>query len=109
MVAPAGAPGPKENDRRFAGKSTSVAVTVNVTCVSSLVDLSPIELRTGALLTSLMVMVIFSEATSEPSETIIVTWAVPGPLVSEGDQVKTPAEVILGPTGCPGPSEKVSV
>ena len=69
-----------ENVRLLGGRSSSVAVAVNDSRVSSSTVLLPIAPRFGALLTSLTVMEIVSESVPPfPSDTVIVAGNVPGP------------------------------
>src|SRR5688572_348753 len=104
MNASGGAPS-NENRKPFAGRSGSVAVTVNDSSVPSLTVRSPTALNTGGTLTSLTLTVIVSRCsnTGEPSSVTTTSKVYePGPWASVGVHEKTPdTGSIAAPTGAP--------
>jgi hypothetical protein len=77
MLAPAGAPASRLKVSVLAGRSASVALASKLIRASSLPDWSPIALSTGAMLTSLTVMLRVSES-SRAGEPLSVTRTVTG-------------------------------
>ena len=73
-----------------AGRSASVVEAVKVNGLPSPTDLLPMAVSTGARFTSVMTMVMVSEAVSAPSLTRTVSMLVLGPCASVGVQVNTP-------------------
>src|SRR5258708_6882492 len=93
MVAPAGAPGSRVNVNELAGMSASVAMAVKVSRLPSFTVLSLMGAKTGALFTSLTMMVklLVSLSGRLPSSvTRTVMTLVLGPCASVGVQVRTP-------------------
>src|SRR5580765_6012920 len=93
IVVPAGAPASRLKVRVCTGRSESVARARKVKRAASLTVLLPMGERTGALFTSLTVMITAWAAlrAGEPlSVTRTVTLLVFGPCASVGVQVKTP-------------------
>ena len=106
MAAPVGAPGSRLNLRLLAGISTSVAVLVMTNAVPATIVRSAMAARMGAVLTSLTVIVMVSEASmaGEPlSVTRNVTKLAPGPWASVGVQVNVRVAALkLASAGAPG-------
>src|SRR5437899_1271467 len=111
--APPGAPGSSEKVNICAGMSEPLALTVKVRSDPSVIVLFPIDVRTGAELVSVTIIVIVSKSprAGEPlSVTRTVTVLVLGPCASVGVHVKTPLlELIVAPVGAPASKEKVKI
>src|SRR5262245_60642971 len=101
-LAPVGAES-KLNVSVLAGTSTSSAVIVNVSVLSSLIVLSKIGSNTGALVTSFTVTAKLFVSLRDGmalSVGLTVSVALPGPCTSLGVQVNTPLlGLMLAPAG----------